>query len=281
MNAKSNSTNEQKNIWNGDAGSAWVETQQLVEHMFKPIENLLLDGIRNPARPRVLDVGCGTGSTTLAVSRQLGPQGLCVGIDISQQMIAAAQASAKAQGLASGFICADAQTYAFAAASFDLIISRFGVMFFDDSIAAFKNLRHAASEQAECRFIAWRSADENPFMTTAERAAKALLPQLPARQADEPGQFAFARRERMLEILQRAGWSQIKIDAVDVVCSFAEQDLLLYLSRMGPVARILPQQDEAMRSKVIEIVRHAFEPYVHRDQVVFTAACWKVTACAR
>ncbi|WP_076592813.1 class I SAM-dependent methyltransferase [Herminiimonas arsenitoxidans] len=278
MNVKSNSTNEQKNIWNGDAGNAWVETQQLVEHMFKPIENLLLGELQSSVRPRVLDVGCGTGSTTLAVSRQLGAQALCVGIDISQQMIAAAQASAKKQDLTPSFICGDAQTYTFAAASFDLIISRFGVMFFDDSIVAFKNLRYAASEQGECRFIAWRSADENPFMTTAERAAKALLPQLPARQEDEPGQFAFARRERIVDILQQSGWNGIEIEAVDIVCSFAEQDLLLYLSRMGPLGRILSQQDEQTRKQVTELVRDAFEAYVHGDKVVFTAACWKVSA---
>lgn len=283
MHAKSNIPNEQKTIWNGDAGSAWVETQQLVEQMFKPIEALLLEDIcaSGQAVKRVLDVGCGTGGTTLAVSRQLGARGLCVGLDISQQMIAAAEASAKEQALATRFVCEDAQTYAFAPATFDLIISRFGVMFFEDSIMAFKNLRRAASAQAECRFIAWRSADENPFMTAAERAAKPQLPQLPERTPDEPGQFAFANQQRILEILQRSGWRGIKIEAVDIACSFAEQDLLLYLSRMGPVGRLLLQQDEATRKQVIEAARDAFEPYVFGDRVVFTAACWKVTAHAQ
>ncbi|MFC7288837.1 class I SAM-dependent methyltransferase [Herminiimonas glaciei] len=283
MNAESNSANEQKNIWNGDAGSAWVETQQLVEHMFKPIESLLLEDVCHPGQAvkKVLDVGCGTGGTTLALSRQLGANSLCVGLDISRQMIAAAEAAAQAQTLATRFICADAQTYVFAPASFDLIISRFGVMFFDDPIAAFKNLRHAANDQAECKFIAWRSADENPFMMAAERAARPLLPQLPERAQDEPGQFAFADQERILDILLQGGWSKIRIEAIDIVCSFAEQDLLLYLSRMGPVGRILPQQDEVTRKRVIETVRDAFESYVLGDQVIFTAACWKVTAHAQ
>ena len=148
--------NEQSSIWNGDAGRAWVETEQLIEHMFKPIADLLMQDLRKQGRSKVLDVGCGTGGTTLAAARGLDAEGSCTGIDISQQMIAAAEVNARAQGLTTRFICADAQTYAFAPASFDLIMSRFGVMFFADPVAAFKNLRHAASEHAECRFIAWR-----------------------------------------------------------------------------------------------------------------------------
>ena len=151
---------------------------------------------RSPPDPerRVLDVGCGTGSTTLAVARLLGAKGRCTGIDISEPMIAAARARAEREGTPASFIRADAQTHAFEPASFDMIISRFGVMFFDDSVRAFANLRRAARDDAELRFIAWRSAAENPFMTTAERAAAPLLPNLPARRPDAPGQFAFADR---------------------------------------------------------------------------------------
>lgn len=281
MNTKSGTVNEQSSIWNGDAGRAWVETEQLIEHMFKPIADLLMQDLHKQGRSKVLDVGCGTGGTTLAAARELGAEGSCTGIDISQQMIAAAELNAKAQGLATRFICADAQTYAFAPASFDLIMSRFGVMFFADPVAAFKNLRHAASADAECRFIAWRSADENPFMTAAEGAAQDLLPDLPVRKANEAGQFAFARQEYIFAILQQSGWHGINMEAVDITCSFAAQDLPLYISRMGPVGRMLSQQDEATRDKVLKVVRRAFEPYVHGDRVLFTAACWKVTARAQ
>ena len=154
---------------------------------------------------RVLDVGCGTGSTTLAVARRLGAKGRCIGIDISEPMIAAARARAEREGTPASFIRADAQTHAFEPASFDMIISRFGVMFFDDSVRAFANLRRAARDDAELRFIAWRSAAENPFMTTAERAAAPLLPNLPARRPDAPGQFAFADRRRVYSILEESG----------------------------------------------------------------------------
>jgi ubiquinone/menaquinone biosynthesis C-methylase UbiE len=269
---------EQARLWNGDAGHAWVETQQLVEQMFQPIATMLVRDIS--AASEVLDVGCGTGSTTLAASLQLGAQGLCTGIDISQQMIDVAKTAASGQGLSTHFICDDAQRYAFAAASFDLIISRFGVMFFDDPVAAFTNLRQAARPHAELRFIAWRSADENPFMTIAECVGRTLLPHIPLRKPDEPGQFAFADKERMQDILRASGWTKMNAEAIDVSCSFAEQDLLLYLSRMGPLGRALQHEDEQTRQRVIQVVRHAFEPYVHGKQVSFNAACWKVTASA-
>ena len=109
-------------------------------------------------------------------------------------MIAAARARAERERTPADFVCADAEVHAFEPASFDTIISRFGVMFFDDPVRAFANLRRAARDDARVRCIAWRSAADNPFMTTAERAAAPLLPTLPARRPDAPGQFAFANR---------------------------------------------------------------------------------------
>jgi SAM-dependent methyltransferase len=272
--------NKQAALWNGDAGHAWIETQELLDEMFKPFEDMLVQAISTERDQRVLDVGCGTGSTSLAVSRRIGTNGRCVGIDISEPMIATARDRAAQEGLTTAFICDDAQRHAFMPESFDLIISRFGVMFFNDSVAAFRNLRQAARQDAECRFFAWRSAEENPFMTTAERAATDLLPQMPVRQQDELGQFAFARRDRIEDLLRESGWSAIGTEPVDVVCSFPAKGLLRYLTRMGPLGRILQQADERTRNDVVETVRAAFDPYVHGEEVRFIAACWNVGARA-
>ena len=176
---------EQTRLWNGLAGRSWVEARELLDQMFKPFEFLLVGAVSGKSRGRVLDVGCGTGTTTLSVARLLGAKGCCIGIDISDPMITAARARAGQEGVPASFICASAQVHAFEPASFDMIISRFGVMFFDDSIRAFANLRRAATNNAELRFIAWRSAAENPFMTTAERAAATLLQNLPARRPED------------------------------------------------------------------------------------------------
>jgi ubiquinone/menaquinone biosynthesis C-methylase UbiE len=274
------SHDEQVALWNGPAGHAWVETQALLDRVLKPFEDLLVEAVSAESGSRVLDVGCGTGTTTLATVRRVGAQGWCVGVDISEPMIAAARARAEPESTPASFICADAQTHAFGPAGFDRIISRFGVMFFDDPVQAFANLRRASRDGAELHFVAWRSAAENPFMTTAERAAAPLLPNLPARRPDAPGQFAFADQQRVRRIMEASGWGDIDIRPIDVVCTLPENELMRYLTRLGPVGLALQEVDDRTHAKVIETVRPAFDAYVHGTEVHFTAACWMVTARA-
>jgi ubiquinone/menaquinone biosynthesis C-methylase UbiE len=280
MNVTRQTDDEQTRLWNGLAGRAWVEEQELLDQMFKPFEGLLVEAVSVGFGSQVLDVGCGTGSTTLAVARLLGAKGRCLGIDISDPMITAARARAEREGTPASFIRANAQDHAFEPASFDMIISRFGVMFFDDFVRAFANLRRAAKDNAGLRFIAWRGPSENPFMTTAERAAAPLLPNLPARRPDAPGQFAFADQRRVHRILEESGWAEIDIRPLDVACTLPEKELVRYLTRLGPLGLALYEADDRTRTQVIETVRAAFEPYVHGAEVRFTAACWMVGARA-
>ncbi|WP_328869442.1 class I SAM-dependent methyltransferase [Streptomyces sp. NBC_00287] len=262
------------------AGHAWVETQELLDAMLRPLEELLLESVSAGHGDQVLDVGCGTGSTTLAVARRLGPTGRAVGIDISETMIAAARERVAREGGAATFILADAEHHAFEPAGFDAVVSRLGVMFFTDSVRAFANLRRAAKDDAPLRFIAWRGAAENPFMTTAERAAAPLVPDLPARRPDGPGQFAFADPDKVRGILTESGWAEIDIRPVELSCALPESELVGYFTRLGPLGLILPDVDEKIRPRVIETVRAAFEPYVQGAEVRFTAACWLVDARA-
>lgn len=264
-------------LWNGRAGRAWVDGQAMLDRMFRPFESMLADAAAARPAQAVLDVGCGTGATTHAIARRLGPSAQCTGVDISEPMIAAARRRA-GPGARTDFLCGDAQTQAFAPARFDLLVSRFGVMFFDDPFAAFANLRRAARPGAELRLIAWRSADQNPFMTTAERAAAPLLPTLPPRQPDAPGQFAFADRERVEAILRGSGWGDIAIDPIDVGCSLSEAELVRYFSSLGPLGLVLEDADPATRTRLVETVRKAFDPFVQGDEVRYDAACWWITA---
>ncbi|WOH51307.1 class I SAM-dependent methyltransferase [Bradyrhizobium sp. sBnM-33] len=281
MDATQLDDDEQMRLWNGPAARAWLGTQDMIEQIFKPFEEMLLEAVASRSDACVLDVGCGAGGTTLAVARLLGTKGTCTGIDISEPMIAAARARAESERVPASFVCASAETYAFQLDSFDTIISRFGVMFFGNPVRAFSNLRRAAKNNAELRFIAWRGPAENPFMTTAERAAAPLLPNLPARRPGAPGQFAFADRSRVNGILQESGWAEIDIRPIDVACTLSEKELVRYLSQLGPVGLALQETDSETRAQVIETVRAAFSPFVHGAEVRFTAACWMVGARAR
>ena len=272
---------EQSARWNGTAGNAWVDMQELLDGMFRPFEELLVEAVKQADGRHVLDIGCGTGGTTLAVARALRGNGSATGVDISEPMIEAARARAEAEHSPARFIRADAQSHAFEPASIDMIFSRFGVMFFDDPVAAFVNLRRAAKPNAELNLIAWRSAADNPFMTTAEHAAAPLLPRIPTREPDAPGQFAFGDPDRVDTILQKSGWADIDLQLLDVVCSFPESDLEFYFTRLGIIAPLLREADEPTRAGVIDVVRAAFDPYVDGTEVRFTAACWMVGARAR
>lgn len=278
--APTQTAEEQAALWNGTSGQAWVEGQQLLDQVLGPFQDLLMDAIRAAPSSRLLDIGCGTGSTTMAAARLLGENGRCTGIDISEPMVSLARKRAEREGVSTQFICADAQAYAFEPASFDMMISRFGVMFFADPIAAFANLRRAATKGARLCFIAWRDAADNPFMTTAERAAAPLLPNIPPRNPDGPGQFAFADPQRVGRILEQSGWTQIDPQPRSVSCSFPEAELIGYFTRFGPLGQIVQQADAPTRNRVITTVRAAFDPYVHGAEVRFNAAVWVVNARA-
>jgi SAM-dependent methyltransferase len=270
----------QASLWSGPSGAAWVDAQDLLDRLFRPFEDRLVKEAVEVSAAALLDVGCGTGATTLALARRLGTAVRCQGVDISAPMIAVARRRAKEEAAAADFVCADAQGYPFETAAFDTIVSRFGVMFFEDPVVAFRNLRRAAKEGAELRFYAWRSAAANPFMTAAERAAGPLLLTPPLRLPGAPGQFAFADRDRVRRILEESGWSVIDIEPRDVECTMPETDLEPFFTRLGPVGLALAQCDRKTQARIAAEVRPAFDPFVQGNEVRFTAACWAVGARA-
>jgi SAM-dependent methyltransferase len=278
MNELNQTEDEQAARWNGAAGRAWTDEQAALDLMFEPFEQHLADAAAGVGARSVLDVGCGTGATTLAIARRLGAGARCVGLDISEPMLERARSRAGEQASSARFIRADAQTYPFEPAAFELLVSRFGVMFFRDSVAAFANLRAAAAPGATLSFVAWRSAAENPFMTTAERAAAPFLPNLPPRKPDAPGQFAFADSERIRRILGGSGWVDLDIQPLDLECKLPAADLARYYTRLGPLGEVLQGADDSTRARVTEAVHAAFQSYVNGSEVRFMAACWSVGA---
>jgi hypothetical protein len=105
-----------------------------------------------------------------------------------------------------------------------------------------------------------------------------LLPNMPVRQVDAPGQFAFADRGRVHRILEESGWGAIDIRPIDVACTLPEKELVGYVTRLGPLGRLLHEAGEETRTRVVATVRPAFDPYVHGTEVRFNAACWTIAA---
>jgi SAM-dependent methyltransferase len=272
---------EQAALWNDAGGRTWVELRDVLDRILAPVGALLVREAFPGSGAHVLDVGCGAGATTIDMVRSLEPMGSCLGVDISGPLVAAARARAAAEwpeGVE--FIQADAQVHPFKPGSFDAVISRFGVMFFDDPEAAFANIRRAARHGATLTALVWRGPADNPFLTLAARTAAPLLPPLPVPGPDEPGQFAFADPERVRRILAASGWSDIDIVPADVPCSVAEADLSAYVTRLGPVGQALRDADESTRTRIADLLHAAYAPHVRDGAADFTAACWLVRARA-
>lgn len=270
----------ERDRWNGPAGKAWVDARPQMDAMFLPLQDRLVAAAREHGATRVLDVGCGTGSTTMAIAEALPPGGTAIGVDISATMLDDAAARATAAGSRARFVVADAQTHAFPDGAFDLVLSRFGVMFFEDPVTAFANLHRATTSGGHALLIAWRPAAENAFMTTAERAVAPLLPDLPPRKTSGPGQFSFGDPAYVRDVLVGAGWHDVVVTALDVPCAFPAAALDRYVTGVGPVGLALREADDATRARVLAVAREALAPFVQGDMVRFTAACWQITARA-
>lgn len=274
------SNKAQTALWNARASEVWVTQQTLLDRLFLPFEELLAHKVRESGAANLLDIGCGAGATTIAAANAIAGRGQCTGLDISAPLIELARSRARNEDIGNvDFIAGDAQTYELPVAGVDAIISRFGIMFFDDPLAAFANLRGAVCAGGSLMAIVWRSADENPFMTAAEQAAAPFIPELTPRTSTEPGQFALADPRRVRTFLE-PHWSQVDIKALDVDCSLRQQDLEAYILNMGRVGLLLPGLEPEAQMRVIAALRQAFEPFLRDGAARFTAACWLVQAKA-
>ncbi len=267
--------------WNDAGGSAWVENQGLLDRINQPVGDIIAGRADPGAGARVLDVGCGAGATTLDMARRIGPAGRAVGIDVSEPLLELARRRARTGAVANvDFLRADAGSHAFGGPTFDAAISRYGVMFFEDPDAAFANLRQAVRPGGGLTFACWRSAAENPLSLAPLEAAAPFLPEPPRIPADVPGRFAFADADRVRGILERSGWRRVAIEAIDVATPLSFDELMTLSLRLGLLATVLPQQDEAVRERICEAVAAGLESYVEDGTVPMTAACWLVTATA-
>jgi SAM-dependent methyltransferase len=274
---------EQAALWNGSSGEAWIAAQAVLDDLFRPVEALLADTAASLGATGVLDVGCGTGATTIALARRLGPSATCTGLDVSATMIDVARERAARETPRPRFVCADAQTHPFEPDTFDLLTSRFGVMFFGDPVAAFANLRRATAPGGALRAVVWRGPEDNPFMATAARAAADVLPEgaLPqGRPTGAPGQFSFADPDRVGTILDGGGWRDPDLEAVDLPCVMPASDLREYVTRLGPLSQALRGLDDADRARALEVVLPAFDQFTEGDVVHVDIGCWLVGATA-
>lgn len=269
--------------WNGPGGRHWTDRQASQDLLLAPISELLISRARAKPEDRILDVGCGCGSTSIALAQRVAPSGFVLGIDISAPMLARARQVAP-KGLPLDFVLADATVYPFDPASFDLLVSRFGVMFFAEPEVSFANMRRALRPSGRVAFACWREPKENPWIMMPLQAAYKHVPKLPQLGPDDPGPFAFASEERVSRILGQAGFREIALEPHDLLLDVANgrglEAAVEAATEIGPASRALEGHPEEVRAAARETIRQALAPFVRGDSVVLQGSIWIVTARA-
>ena len=192
---------EQKNFWSGQGGDIWVQRQNSMDTMLNPLGEIALNKLELNDNENVLDIGCGCGSSTLSIAKLIKPNGKVTGLDISEPMLQRARESAQELSLENiSFRCLDVQTEDIGENIFTAAFSRFGVMFFEDSLAAFKNINTSLTAGASLSFVCWQSPANNPWQSLFVQEVKKFI-DLPSPPPRSPGPFAFMEAEYVLSLI--------------------------------------------------------------------------------
>ena len=266
--------------WNAEAGATWAQMQDTLDRELEPLGLAAIAALAPTAGERVIDIGCGCGTTSQQLAARVAPGGSVLGVDISAPQLAVA--GQRAAGMANlAFAEADAQTYPFAGDA-DAIFSRFGVMFFTDPPTAFANLRSALKPGGRLGFVCWRGPLENECMSLPMMAAVTVAPELAAPPGDPfaPGPFAFADQARVRGILGAAGFKNIVIAPHDQPVSVGGVDDTVALSlRVGMLGARLREAPH-LREKVVDAIRAALAKHLTDGEVCLGSGTWIVTATA-
>jgi SAM-dependent methyltransferase len=273
---------EQREYWNTEESSHWVDQQERYDEMLAPFGAAMLDAADLGSDSRVLDIGCGNGATTRDAARA-APEGAALGIDLSAPMIEQARRIAAKEALTNvTFEVADAQTRDFEP-EFDRALSRFGVMFFEDTAAAFANIRSALAAGGRVSFAVWQEIGANEWLMVP---ASGLLQHvtMPDLGAPGPGPFALADADEVRDFLTAAGYSEIAIDSFRASILVGGRgtldDAMRFLTNTGVARRLLGDAEPAARERAVAAARDAVEPFMTPDGLRLDGAAWLVRAAA-
>ena len=273
----------QKDFWSGKGGDIWVERQNAMDTMLSPLGEAALNKLNFNEDENVLDIGCGCGHTTLNIAKRIGPSGNVTGLDISEPMLKRAKESAVEMSITNtSFKCIDVQTEDLGDQIYSTAFSRFGVMFFEDSIAAFKNINKSLISGGYLSFVCWQSPAVNPWQSLFIQEVKKFL-DLPSPPPRSPGPFAFMESEYVSSILEESKFQDIRIEGHEAeVNMFSGRSLSDsvkdYISINPVVTQMLKESSENQIAEIVNSGIEAFSPYYSEKGLIFPSATWLVTA---
>ncbi|MEO0748608.1 MAG: methyltransferase domain-containing protein [Pseudomonadota bacterium] len=239
-----NPNQDQEDFWSEKPGLTWSENDGIMDSTLAPVLDHLLEAAALQPGETVLDIGCGTGLSTLKAAEAVAPGGRSVGADIAEQMLV--KARSQAAGFANvEFLRADAQIHGFEDASFDAVISRFGVMFFADPAAAFANIARAVKPGGRMVFMTWSGITENPWFMVPRDIAIARLGAVEPTPPNAPGPMGLADREYTADLFSKAGLNDVQISPVtmDLTPPGTAEWMGEFALTLGPASRIFAERD--------------------------------------
>lgn len=265
--------------WDGAEGEQWVAQADRYEATGTRYGEALLRAAAVGPADTVLDVGCGTGRSTLELAR-LAPSGSVLGVDLSAKMLERARTVAEREGLTNvTFEQADAQVHPFPERSFDVAVSEFGAMFFADPVAAFANIRRSLRPGGGLAVLAWREFADNEWIT-ALRDALAVGRALPTPAAGSPGPFGLADRDQTDGILAAAGFEDIGFERLEepIFLGADADDAFSFVSTFGMTRGLTQDLDDAGRAAALEALHACLRAHETSGGVLFAGSAWLVRA---
>jgi SAM-dependent methyltransferase len=278
------SNEDQIEYWNGKAGETWARMQERMDLALSPVTASLLSLAAPQPGEQVLDIGCGSGETTLAIAAAVGDEGGVLGVDVSEPMLARARQRAAELLSDAEFRFADAARFD-EEGDFDLLVSRFGVMFFDDPVAAFANLHARTAAGGRLCFACWQPPADNLWATLPMQTLASMLPPPEPADPTAPGPFAFCDPARVEGILATAGWQDVGFLPLPFTMVIGEGDdpiaaAVHFNLRIGPAARAVRDAGTDIEPAAKRALAKAVLPYLNDGVVGLPAAIWLVSARA-
>jgi len=274
----------QADYWASPAGLKWIEHERALDTAMAGMLEMMLDMADIISTDHIIDIGCGTGASTIEAARR-APAGKVLGVDISDPLLARAAQRAKAVGVQNAsFLLADAQTHDFSPQHFDVLVSRLGMSFFSDTVAALKNLSNGLNDHGRMVFVCWASVAQNPWFDIPRKAAEERLGAQPKGDPTAPGPTAFQDCDRVADLMARAGLSNIEAIPVDIVLTppGGAASAARAASKVGPAARIMKAYSgsEADEAAIESAVMAAFGKFSEGDTVRVPAVV-NLFSCSR